>query len=249
MVRISELMKETKESWVASEPENTDLAIYLHFWRGEEMIAMVQTPLDRDVGLEAGLIGAQGFAADTMSITFESYNSTLPKSPHTGKSWEPHEMQYTFEGVPENAEKHWVTECITTSGHERGGEFALTSMPYWIEDGKVVWQEEKNLSFTSGNEGDGGGGVMFEYMQNAMSLPTIEEVMAEKAKDNRLIGMISDLITDEEIRFFHTDMATYTSMRERKLVSAIMFTAEPGSVRAKLIEERLGPEAIRMGGE
>ena len=64
-----------------------------------------------------------------MSLTFESFNSTLAENPITGKRWEPQEMQYVFEAVPENRTEHWVRECITTSAHERGGEFALTSMP------------------------------------------------------------------------------------------------------------------------
>jgi hypothetical protein len=246
MNRTSELMMETKESWVASEPENTDLAIYLHFWRGDDMIAMVQTPLDRDTGLEVGLIGAQGFAATTMALTFESYNSTLPESPLTGKRWEPHEMQYTFEAVPENREKHWVTECLTTSGHERGGEFALISMPYLIEDGLVTWLDGK-ITLSSTVDGEGGGGVMFDYLQNAMSQPTIEEIMAEKAKDNKVVAMMAGLVTDPETRLFHTDMATYKGMEERKLISAVMFTAMPGSLREELIRERLGDDAMIVG--
>ena len=146
MATITQLMKETKESWVASEPDNTDLAIYLHFWRGDEMVAMVQTPLDRDTGLEAGMVGATGFAATTMSLTFESYNSTLPESPLTGKRWEPHEMQYTFEAVPQNRIEHWVKECLTTTAHERGGEFGLTSLPYIIEGTKVLWPTRSSHS-------------------------------------------------------------------------------------------------------
>ena len=246
MARTSELMKETKESWVASEPENTDLAIYLHFWRGDEMVVMVQTPLDRDIGLQAGLVGAQGFAATTMAMTFESYNTTLPESPHTGKPWEPHEMQYTFEAVPENRTEHWVTECLTTTAHERNGEFGLISLPYLIEDGEVTWLDQK-LTLSSTTEGEGGGGVMFEYLQDAISQPTIEEIMTEKAQDNRFVAMMAGLVTDPVARMFHTDMATYTALRDRDLVSAIMFTAEPGSVRAQLIEERLGSDAIKVG--
>src|SRR3954470_18718710 len=160
-------MKQTKEGWVGTKPENTDLAMYLHFWRGEDLIAMVQTPLERDIGLHAGQVGAAGFAATTMALTFESYHSEEPKNPVTGQPWQPHEMQYTFEAVPENREKHWVKECLTTSAHERGGAYGLQVMPYVLEGTKVLWAEE-TITVTS-EEDLQGGGTMFDYLQSAMS--------------------------------------------------------------------------------
>lgn len=246
MDQIVQLMKETKESWVATGPENTDLAIYLHFWRGDSLDIMVQCPLDRDTGLQAGQVGAAGFGATTMSLTFESFNSTLGESPITGSPWEPHEMQYVFEAVPENRTEHWVKECVTTTAHERGGEFALTSMPYVIEDGQVVWSESR-IEISSQAEGEGGGGVMFDWMQHAMAQPTIEEVMSSKAENDQITAVISEMVTDPEMRLFHTDMATYRAMEEQHLVSAIMFAANPGSLRAEMIEERLGAQAIKYG--
>ena len=247
METISELMKQTKESWVASEPENTDLAIYLHFWRADSLVVMVQTPLDRDTGLEAGHMGAAGFAATTMSITFESYHSNLQESPNTGKPWEPHEMQYTFEAVPENREKHWVMECLSTSAHERGGEFCFSSLPYVIEGKQVVWGEEKIIY--SNAEGESAQGVMFDYLQHAMSQPTLEDIMAEKAKDDPFFAAMGGLVTDPEQRLFHTDMATFSSLEERKMVTAGMFAAEPGSWREQQIKERFGDQILRVGDE
>lgn len=181
-----------------------------------------------------------------MSLTFESFNSTLGESPITGNPWEPHEMQYVFEAVPENRTEHWVKECVTTTAHERGGEFALTSMPYVIEDGQVVWSESR-IEISSQAEGEGGGGVMFDWMQHAMAQPTIEEVMSSKAENDQITAVISEMVTDPEMRLFHTDMATYRAMEEQHLVSAIMFAANPGSLRAEMIEERLGSQAIKYG--
>lgn len=241
MDEISNLMKETKESWVASEPENTDLAIYLHFWRGDDLVVMVQCPLDRDIGLQAGQVGASGFGATTMSLTFESYTSTLKDSPITGEPWQPHEMQYTFEAVPENRTEHWVKECLTTTAHDREGEFALTSLPYMIEDGKMVWSDS-TMTISSEAEGEGGGGVMFEWLQHAMAQPTIEEAIAKSSEDSELAALMSSLVTDPEQRLFHTDMATFRSLEERHLVTAAMFSAIPGSRRAEWIKERLGGE-------
>ena len=89
---------------------------------------------------------------------------------------------------------------------------------------------------------------MFDYLQDAMSKQTIEEVMAEKAETDPMVKIMAGLVEDPERRLFHTDMATYTAMKDRKLVSAIMFTADPGSLRQELIQERLGDESIQMSG-
>lgn len=247
MEQVSDLMRTTKEDWVATEPENTDLAIYLHFWRGDEMVVMLQTPLDRDTGLEAGHVGAAGFAATSMAITFESYHSSEGKSPNTGKPWEPHEMQYTFEAVPENRTHHWVTECLSTTVHERGGGFCFSSWPYVIENGKVVWGE-KTLDFMAGEDDTKAQGVMFEYLQHAMSQPTLEEVIAEKSKDDPMAAMMAGLVTDPEQRLFHTDMATITMLEERKLITIAMLAAEPGTAREEMIRERLGDQEFPIGG-
>lgn len=247
MDQITDLMKRTKQEWVASEPANTDLAIYLHFWRADDLVAMVQCPLDRDTGLKAGRVGAAGFGATTMSITFESYTTNLEKSPHTGEPWQPQEMQYTFEAVPENATEGWVQECLTTTAHDRGGGFCLTSLPYTIQGKEVLWGEEK-FTITDGEDDGHGGGAMYEYLQNVMATPTIEEAMAEQAKTNEITRVMSTLVTDEEQRRFHFDMATFTALTERNLVSSAVFTAPKDSKRAEWIEERLGPGSTVQPG-
>ncbi len=90
--QITEVMKRTKEDWVATKPDNTDIAIYLHFWRGDDLVITLQCEVDRDKAMMAGDIGAMGFGADTMAITFESFHSSIGESPLTGQRWRPHEM-------------------------------------------------------------------------------------------------------------------------------------------------------------
>src|SRR5881392_4158957 len=109
LTEIAEVMRGTKESWVATGPENTDLSMFLHFWRGDELVAAAQTPLDRDTGLKAGMLGARGFSATTMAITFESYQAVEPHSPMTGLDWRPGEMQYVFKTQPDQTS---VLECM-----------------------------------------------------------------------------------------------------------------------------------------
>jgi hypothetical protein len=245
MDRISELMKETKERWVASKPENNDLAIYLHFWRGDDLVVMVQCPLDPDQALVAGLIGAQGFEATTLSMTFESYAASSKVSPFTGEPWQHLEKQYVFETDPHG--DHGVSECLLTSAHDRGGEFAMSLSLYRMEDHQVIWGEEKRV-LSNTPEAEDAAGAMFGFLQDAMSNPTLGEVLIEKGQTSPMIKLVNDLVDDPEARSFHLDMATYKGMQERKLFQAIMFMAEKGSNRAQFIEERLGPDAVMSGG-
>ena len=235
--QITEVMKKTKEEWVATKPANPDIAIYLHFWRGDDLVITLQCPVDRDTATAAGEIGAMGFAADTMAITFESFHSSLGKSPLTGENWRPQEMQYVFEAEPRNATEHWVAECVTTTIHERGGDYALISHGYTIEDDQVVWTEEQ-MHVSSDNDDGHAAGVMFEYLQHAMANQTIEEKLREEGKTNPMTQFVTTLVDEPERRQFHTDMATLTALTERKLITTALIGAVPGSLREELLQER-----------
>lgn len=237
--QITEVMKTTKNDWVASKPENTDIAIYLHFWRGDDLVVTLQCEVDRDKAIQAGDMGAMGFGADTMAITFESFHSNEPKSPITGEDWRPHEMQYVFEAEPRNATEHWVDECITTTIHERGGGYVLASNGYRIVKDQVTWTEEQ-LYISSDDANGHAAGMMFDYLQHAMSRPTIEDAITKDAETNPISSFMGAQVTEPEVRLFHTDMATLTALNDRGLIQSALIGAEPGSVREELLSERLG---------
>lgn len=241
--QITDVMKKTKEDWVATEPENADIAIYLHFWRGDDLVVTLQCEVDRDKAIAAGEIGAMGFAADSMAITFESYHSNVPNSPLTGNRWRPQEMQYVFETEPRNATERWVDECITTTSHERGGAYILSSNGYRIVKNRVEWTDAR-LEVSSADEDGEAAGSMFEYLQNAMAQPTIKDKIDEDAKVNPLMAMASDLVGDEERRLFHIDMAALTALNERKLITSALVAAEAGTLREELLKDRLGNDGV-----
>lgn len=231
-----DLMKQVKSEWVATNPENTDLAIYLHFWRDDEVAVAVQTVMERDIGLQAGMVGAMGFSADVVSISFESFHSKLALSPITGGLWQHREMQFVYETHPEAHDRGWVDSCISVALHERGGEYGFASVPYVIAGAEVIWPEGGEIS--TGDEVTGGG-AMFDVLQRMMLMPTLDEKL-DPNSDNPVTAMMSSLIDDPEARRFHTDMATYKALEERNLITGIMFGADKGSNRAKWLEERLG---------
>jgi len=235
-----EWIKDTKSQWVAEHHDDPDLQIYLHFYRGDDLVAIAQCPMDRDVALQAAHVAAMGLAADCMSIGFESYHTTLENSPLTGKPWMPKEMQFVSETYPLRTE--WAAPCLTVTMHERGGASTLHSQPYRIVKDQVEWiGEVKEIS--SENDGEGAGGFMFDAMQHAMSLPTIDESLAKAAESDDMAALVSGLITDEEARRFHMDMATLKALNERELVISVALVAMAGTVREQMIKERLGTDA------
>jgi hypothetical protein len=237
---IVDRMMKTKNEWVATKPENTDLGIMLHFYRGDDLVAAVECPLDRDLALQAAQIGSMGFNATTASIAFEALHALTMVSPLTGKEWMHQEMQYLFETNPNASE--WVVECITVTMHERGGAYGLHSVPYTIEDDQVTWMEEHVVTGNSTDDDDfEGGGLMFRVMQEAMAGPTMEQKIAEAAKESELGSLMASLVTDEETRLFHTDMACSKALQQRELVKTVLLSAGEGSARKKLLTERLGP--------
>jgi len=239
---VVDVMKDTKEKWVATEPESTDLAIYLHFFRGDELIVTLQCPLDRDTALKAASLGASGFCASTVSATFESYHTTLKESPITGKPWLPKEMQFVAETVPDAFEKGWVNECLTTSAHERGGKYAMASQPYLIKGTEVEWYEMKSgIPTGEAHEmTEGVSGYMFDSLQESIARPTIVDALEAQAKEDPMAAMVSNLIEDPERRQFHIDMATAKALEENELVVGVMLMAEEGSERQSWLSERLG---------
>lgn len=253
LTEITQRMKVMKESWVAEIEDggNTDLAIYVHFWRGEELIAAAQCPLDRDTALNAAHIGAMGFSADTVSITFESWHSTHKQSPITGENWRPREMQFVGETNPEAVAKRWVNECLTTSIHDREGNYGISSEPFQIEgeggDRKVVWLEaDAQMRISSENENERGDGFMFNVLQKIMSEKKMTELMAEQVQQNPLFEVLDAVISDPELRYYHTDSATVQAMAEREVALAVVLNAEKGSERYRLIKERFGEAMVQF---
>lgn len=237
-------VKRLKSEWVDSNPENTDLAIYLHFYRGDELVALVQSPMDRDTALSAARMGAVGFCADTMSVAFESFHSTLGTSPVSGKPWRPREMQYIFETDPMASEKGWVYSCITISSHEKGGDWTITTLPYRLKRKplkkkmELTWLVDEELQLDSDDIGEGSG-VMHEAMQEAMTRPNTIESLTQLAEKEPAAMLIAEGLNEEQL-LLQSDLATHRSLLEHRVATAIVLYAAPDSERQQWLTERLG---------
>jgi hypothetical protein len=239
---IQEVMVHTKTTWVASGPEETDLAFYIHLFRGDELVGVVITRTgDRDTLLKAATLAAPGFAATTVTVTFESWHTTLAKSPLTDEDWRANEMQYIADTDPLAFEKGWLTECVTTVSYDRDGAAAMVSQAYRIKDEEILWEDPEVLDGSDGNTV--GGGYMSDYLSNLMTKEAAD-VLEQKMKELKLAQLFADAtgMTPEQQRF-HMDAAVMTTLMERKLVEAVILGAEEGSARQTWIEERFGSSA------
>jgi len=237
---VSDLMRQVKEEHIAGDPENTDVLIHIHVWRGDDLVVVLQCPLDRDTGLKAADMAARGFNATTVAITFESYHSQQMESPATGKPWQPQEMQYVFETDPLAAEKGWVNECLSTSIHDREGGCLMSSLAYVIKEGRLQWVDSDDWTEAIAKGGEPRG-FMYQYLQQVMAAPTIAQNLetAAAGSDQVAAMLFAGLADDEERRTYHMDMATLHALNEKGLITAAAVAANEGSRREEWMSSRL----------
>lgn len=231
LTEIVTMMKATKEEWVASRPDNVDLSIYLHFFRDQALAISAQTVLDRDVALKATTLGIMGFDADAVAITSEAYHTKLELSPLTGEPWQHQEMQYVVETM---GEKGWAYECLTTMLIQKSGQCLVHMSSYQIKDHQVHWTADDRLGEADGTA----GGVIPETVRQAFTRPQLSEHLASLDDDDIVTEVVKEL--GAERARFHSDMATWRALKEQKLVTAVVMSAEKDSLRYQLLTERLG---------
>lgn len=234
-IAVDQVMREAKTDWVATKPESTDLAIYIHAYRGEDVVAALQCPLEREAALKAFQITAVGMSPDTLMATLESWHSTLDKSPVTGQDWMRGEMAFVGATYPEAQQEGWVSECLTTNAFDREGDYVVVSTPYLIQDHQVTFKE----SIVHDSSEAEGSGVMQNAFLAIMQLPTVIQTL-EKDEDAKLIQVVAQFIPDPEVRQFHMDCAALKAMAEQDLITAAALMAEEGSARKQMIIERFG---------
>lgn len=239
VIEIDTVMSRMKTDWVASEPDSTDLLIYLHLYRGDQIVSAIQCPLDRDTALNAARIATFGMAADTLVTTFESWHSTHVKCPVTNEPWKQGEMAFVGQTYPMARELGWVDECLTTNGYDRDGNYAIVSRPYLIKDNEVTFGEAE-IHSTDDNDFKGDG-YMHDVFVDMMGEPTILDAMAEQVERSPAMAIVDSLVIEPQARSFHIDVAALRAIAEKDLlVSAVLIAGEDETIRQEMITERFG---------
>jgi hypothetical protein len=240
-VKTAEAIRQLKDEWVAEHPDEPDIQIQIYFWRGDELIVVASTVIDKNIALKAGQLGTVGFSATAMALCFEGYHSTLEKSPITGEPWIHQEMQFVCETMPEAQEKGWVTPALTIAAHERGGAYSLRLMPYRVKGDVVEWLEVQESGASTDDEVQADGS-MFHYLQHTLQSKTIADHITESGDS---INDLIEFMTPEQV-LVHSDLATYGALKHQELITSALFPAVEGSLRAQALIQRLGPEAVTL---
>lgn len=205
----------------------------VHFWRGEDLVSVV-LPLnhDRDLMLRFADVGASGFGADLVAISFDAYSAIVMKNPLTGEAWGGDEMHQAAT-KHKGRERGWLSDCISSIAVNRAGDQWSIQRRYRKEFPRVHWGD--TTVFSSLEDGLHGGGVMGDALVEAMvDLPTLDQLIARSGLTPMDLGLSAD-----EARA-HMDCATVKMFPKLGLEGLGLLHAEPGSTRAAIIEESLG---------
>lgn len=194
-----------KEKACAKRP--MDIETLLCGFRGNDLVAFVVCPVDRDRMLMAAGMMAVGMSVDVIGSVFETYTAgydlandpersgqlegldeaeiqaklkewgIVVGNPLTGKEWGKNEMQ----DVADNhggIEKGWVSEAICLSAVNRAGDVALATLKYHYVGGRYLSWEDPIQNFDTGNgDGQALGGFVFDEMRRFMNLPAVSVTM------------------------------------------------------------------------
>lgn len=248
--RATAAVRTTKENHVRQvkgRPGHTDIQTFIEFFRGDQMVALVTMPPDRDAMLTAALIGASGFGADSLAVSMETWGHTAklqspaPTNPDdieaaaarvlhplTGepiKQGDLADLALNHDGIA----KGWVVEGILTQVLNRAGDTATVLQPYRITGRTVEW-----LPRDFDTDGTAVAGRVADALAHAMRADTIEQDMARHGVTFASLGL------EAERGRAHADVATVTALRERFGEHAlILLAADPGTVRDQVLRERL----------
>lgn len=142
-------------------------------FRGDQQVAAVMCA--EDAGSEIisaiALIAADGWAADTLAVTFDSYFSFLPDNPTTGRPWSAGEMDVIAQKF-KGRERGWVTDALCVHILNRAGDWRLVNLPYSLAEHSVKWGKPDR--FDSNVFTDEVGGEMASLLKRAMTIEPVE---------------------------------------------------------------------------
>lgn len=175
-------VKEFKESVVANDSDDRDIATVIHFYRDGVPVALGVMRPDRDRMLQAIGLCIPGLRCHGVSIAMETYQTSTMTNPMTGERWAPGEMQVYFDAGNRD---HVIFEAITLTMAAMEGEPQMAVLPYVYEGDKVVWQDPE----FDVNETVGAGGYV---------LDTIKEFFANSVDSREKYARMEAALPPEE---------------------------------------------------
>lgn len=198
-------------------------------FRGDAEVAVVMAQGARNEVLRAARLCIGGFEADVLVFTSDTYHSTLPVNPRTGKDWAPNEMADVADHY-EGRENGWVSDAIHVMVVNRAGDAVATSVPYQkVSRRRIEWGEPWVMS-PDEEKGEHLSGVIPDTLLAYMKEPPLMVSMHSLGVDpQKLFGL-----SPERARA-HADIAVSRLLTEQDC--AVILSAVPGSVRQQVFKE------------
>lgn len=134
------------EKMVRAHKGEWNFGAMINCYRGQEPVAMLVTPPNRDVLLQAAHIAARGFGPDLMTLSHDTYIASAPwaeaKDPRTGKRWAANPGTSTGplqSYVEEFGYDGTVVDCLVTHVVNRAGDAVVLPHPYEVDGSEVKW--------------------------------------------------------------------------------------------------------------
>lgn len=147
-------------------------------YRGEEPVAMLVCPPNRDILLQTAHLAVRGFGPDLMSVSHDTYISVTPwnesKDPRTGQPWgvnpidgpgplQSYVEEFGYDGT--------VADALVTHVVNRAGYAKVEPHPYEVDGRCVKWLDFVPDEATYSDEG------VVAALRQMMGLPTLAQVM------------------------------------------------------------------------
>lgn len=231
--RATTVMRHVKTEHVARGPESTDLLTFVECYRGDDKVATIAHPPERDVMLAVIHVAARGFAPDVIAASMETYYTEVADrdavNPLTGQPWRQGDLQRA--AATGTAPEGFAREGILTTVINRAGDTASRMQPYRIEGREVVWDGDPNF-------GDGDlrafDGYVVSRVAAAMSEPVADQLIAA-------MGVTLEGLSAEQERAT-IDAATVMALQRMPgdlPEIYVQLASKPGSVRDQTLRRWL----------
>lgn len=213
-------------------------------FRGDDPVAMMTLPPNRETLLQTAFLAARGFGPDLLAVSHDTYIAVAKdgewKDPRTGKPWAtpvgdvPGPLQTYIE---EFGYDGTVVDCLVTHAVNRAGDASVEILPYVVDGRFVRWLDLGQGLDRSMYRDDG----VQQALQKMMGMTTLDQVMP---------GLLPDRVKQQatsnpEVARWSYDMATVAIIEDGvdTRVDVRLF-AEPGSPRHQLFRSKFSRSQI-----
>lgn len=231
-----DLVRQQKESTVATSPESPDMLSSVTVFRGGEKVAIMGCLPDRDVQMWLLKLAICGMDADEVTFSMETCHTKHPVNPGTGMPWKQGEMQEALRERPDWLVSGMVKEGVTTFCWSRNGEMEAASQEFEIKGNTVEWLPTE---FTTISDDETPIGRMHGFIHDEVSMMWHEESTYQVAiSEAKRLGMTHLYEGKSEVRL-RTEadivMAQYIIAVEPSAFCGLMSSEDPEDERTKLL--------------